>query len=100
MLIFAFEHRPDIPDRAFVNVDDRYNVVILRTEDGVTAGLYGDQESRLLWLPTIRYSLFSAIFLQLLAVSAQRAYNANMSRFCVNLLFLKDLQRQTSAIAM
>jgi hypothetical protein len=47
----------------------------------------------------IRYSPVSAIFLQLLAVSPQCAYNANMSSYRVKLLFPNGLQRQTSAIA-
>lgn len=36
MATFNFEHHAeDLPDRAFVEVDDTYNVAIIRTEEGL-----------------------------------------------------------------
>jgi hypothetical protein len=41
MATFQFEHRAqDLPDRAFVDVDDKYNVVIIRTDEGLIVDVY------------------------------------------------------------
>ncbi|MGE3818897.1 MAG: hypothetical protein AB7I30_05635 [Isosphaeraceae bacterium] len=38
---FRFQHSPqDIPDRAFVEVDDRYSVTIIRTHEGLIVDVY------------------------------------------------------------
>ena len=35
MTAFAFEQMDGVPDRAWVDVDDRYSVVIIRTDEGL-----------------------------------------------------------------
>jgi hypothetical protein len=41
MATFAFEHRAvDLPDRAFVDVDDKYKVAIIRTDEGIIVDVF------------------------------------------------------------
>jgi hypothetical protein len=40
MTTFEFEQIEGVPDRAFVEVDGKYSVVIVRTDEGITIDVY------------------------------------------------------------
>jgi hypothetical protein len=40
MSTFAFEQIDGLPDRAFVEVDGRYSVVLIRTDEGIIIDVY------------------------------------------------------------
>lgn len=40
MADFEFERVEDLPDRAYVRVEDKYDVVIIRTDEGIIIDVY------------------------------------------------------------
>jgi hypothetical protein len=40
MITFEFEQIEAVPDHAFIDVDGKYNVVIIRTDEGIIIDVY------------------------------------------------------------
>lgn len=40
MADFDFERIDDLPDRAYVRVDDKYDIVIIRSDEGIIIDVY------------------------------------------------------------